>query len=109
MKISLLLSLLACGDKTETTSQSTANATTQTTEKASSSKTASAAKKGTRSALEKTSIPAPDDVAAAPADATNDDLQALALDDDNVKRFLEGNSIRKVIVVAGKLVNIVAN
>ena len=45
----------------------------------------------------------------APADATNDDLQALALDDDNVKRFLEGNSIRKVIVVAGKLVNIVAN
>ena len=70
MKISLLLSLLACGDKTETTSQNTANATTQTTEKASSSKTASAAKKGTRSALEKTSIPAPDDVAAAPADAT---------------------------------------
>ena len=45
----------------------------------------------------------------APADASNDVLEALALDDDNVKRFLEGNNIRKVIVVAGKLVNIVAN
>jgi leucyl-tRNA synthetase len=45
----------------------------------------------------------------APADAANDTLEALALDDDNVQRFLQGNNIRKVIVVPGKLVNIVAN
>lgn len=44
-----------------------------------------------------------------PADASNETLQTLALEDDNVQRFLQGNNIRKVIVVPGKLVNIVAN
>ena len=45
----------------------------------------------------------------APADAANEVLQALALEDDNVQRFLQGINIRKVIVVPNKLVNIVAN
>ncbi|HEY7775626.1 MAG TPA: leucine--tRNA ligase, partial [Kineobactrum sp.] len=36
-------------------------------------------------------------------------IEALALAQDNVQRFLEGITLRKVIVVPGKLVNIVAN
>ncbi|QJS98397.1 leucine--tRNA ligase [Dolosigranulum pigrum] len=40
---------------------------------------------------------------------SKDDLEALALSDDNIKAHLEGKTIRKVIVVPGKLVNIVAN
>jgi len=36
-------------------------------------------------------------------------LEAAALEQDNVQRFLEGVTVRKVIVVPGKLVNIVAN
>ncbi len=36
-------------------------------------------------------------------------LEALALQQPNVARFLEGVTVRKVIVVPGKLVNIVAN
>jgi leucyl-tRNA synthetase len=36
-------------------------------------------------------------------------IEAAALAQDNVKRFLEGVTVRKVIVVPGKLVNIVAN
>ena len=36
-------------------------------------------------------------------------IESLALDQQNVQRFLEGNTVRKVIVVPGKLVNIVAN
>ena len=36
-------------------------------------------------------------------------LESLALEQDNVQRFLEGVTVRKVIVVPGKLVNIVAN
>ena len=36
-------------------------------------------------------------------------LEALALQQPNVERFLEGVTVRKVIVVPGKLVNIVAN
>jgi leucyl-tRNA synthetase len=43
------------------------------------------------------------------ADATKDAIEAAALDHDNVKRFLEGVTVRKVIVVPGKLVNVVAN
>jgi len=43
------------------------------------------------------------------ADITKDALEALALEDENVQRFTEGNTIRKVIVVPNKLVNIVAN
>ncbi|MCR9106309.1 MAG: leucine--tRNA ligase [Gammaproteobacteria bacterium] len=43
------------------------------------------------------------------ADAANTELESMALEQDNVQRFLEGVTIRKVIVVPGKLVNIVAN
>ena len=45
----------------------------------------------------------------APADADKAAVEALALEQDNVKRFLDGVTVRKVIVVPGKLVNIVAN
>lgn len=45
----------------------------------------------------------------APVDAERSDIEALALDQDNVQRFLQGVSVRKIIVVPNKLVNIVAN
>ena len=38
-----------------------------------------------------------------------DDVEKLALEDSNVQRFTEGVTIRKIIVVPGRLVNIVAN
>jgi leucyl-tRNA synthetase len=44
-----------------------------------------------------------------PADADKEAVEAMAVDQDNVQRFLEGVTVRKVIVVPGKLVNIVAN
>ena len=44
-----------------------------------------------------------------PADISKADLETLALKNDNVVRFTEGNTVRKVIVVPGKLVNVVAN
>jgi leucyl-tRNA synthetase len=44
-----------------------------------------------------------------PAGLDNDTLQATALDCEKVRADLEGKTIRKVIVVPGKLVNIVAN
>ena len=44
-----------------------------------------------------------------PTGADKSALEASALAQENVKRFLEGVSVRKVIVVPGKLVNIVAN
>nr|WP_232059271.1 leucine--tRNA ligase [Kineobactrum salinum] len=44
-----------------------------------------------------------------PADADRAAVEAEALAQDNVQRFLDGVTVRKVIVVAGKLVNIVAN
>ncbi|MDX1736250.1 MAG: class I tRNA ligase family protein, partial [Halioglobus sp.] len=44
-----------------------------------------------------------------PADADKDALEAAALAQDNVQRFIEDVTVRKVIVVPGKLVNIVAN
>ena len=44
-----------------------------------------------------------------PASATREDVEANARANENVLRFTEGLSIRKVIVVPGKLVNIVAN
>jgi len=44
-----------------------------------------------------------------PVDIAQPDLEALALGDEHVRRFTEGLSIRKVIVVPRKLVNIVAN
>ena len=40
---------------------------------------------------------------------SKDALEKLALNDENVQRFTEGSTIRKVIVVPNKLVNIVAN
>ncbi len=43
------------------------------------------------------------------ADISKADLEALALENENVVRFTEGVSVRKVIVVPGKLVNVVAN
>ncbi|WP_445938597.1 leucine--tRNA ligase, partial [Pseudomonas sp.] len=44
-----------------------------------------------------------------PASASREDVEASARSNENVLRFTEGLSIRKVIVVPGKLVNIVAN
>ncbi len=41
------------------------------------------------------------------ADASEEDVRAAALADDNVQRFVSGQGIRKVIVVPGKLVNVV--
>jgi len=43
------------------------------------------------------------------ADISREDIEKIALTDENVQRFVEGNSIRKIIVVPGRLVNIVAN
>jgi leucyl-tRNA synthetase len=42
-----------------------------------------------------------------PADADRNEVEAAAMADDNVKRFVEGMAVVKVIVVPGKLVNIV--
>ena len=42
-----------------------------------------------------------------PADADRNEVEAAAMADDNVKRFVEGLAVVKVIVVPGKLVNIV--
>jgi leucyl-tRNA synthetase len=42
-------------------------------------------------------------------DAPKDQVETAALAEENVKRFTDGQTIRKVIVVPGKLVNIVAN
>jgi len=44
-----------------------------------------------------------------PADASRESVEASARANENVVRFTEGLTIRKVIVVPGKLVNIVAN
>ncbi len=43
------------------------------------------------------------------ADAGQEQVQALALENDNVKSHTDGKTIRKVIYVPGKLLNIVAN
>ncbi len=43
----------------------------------------------------------------APADATSDQVQAMALADPAAARWMEGKQVRKVIVVPGKIVNIV--
>ena len=42
-----------------------------------------------------------------PADANKDALKAAALADENVRRFIGDSELRKVIVVPGKLVNVV--
>lgn len=44
-----------------------------------------------------------------PADIGKADLEKLALENENVMRFTDGKTVRKVIVVPGKLVNVVAN
>lgn len=44
-----------------------------------------------------------------PADANKEALEKTAMEDERVKEQLEGKTIRKVITVPGKLVNIVAN
>lgn len=43
------------------------------------------------------------------ADAAQGDVEALALACEKVRPFTEGKTVRKVIVVPGRLVNIVAN
>jgi leucyl-tRNA synthetase len=43
------------------------------------------------------------------ADAEQDSVEKLALADENVSKFTDGKTIRKIIYVPGKLLNIVAN
>ena len=43
----------------------------------------------------------------APSDATRETLERMALADENVQRFIEDKTVRKVVVVPGKLVNVV--
>jgi leucyl-tRNA synthetase len=45
----------------------------------------------------------------APTDAGRDAVEQLALANDNVQRFVDGLTVRKIIVVPGKLVNVVAS
>ncbi|WP_042143062.1 leucine--tRNA ligase [Paucisalibacillus sp. EB02] len=42
-------------------------------------------------------------------DISKEDLEKKALDDESIHDWIEGKTIRKVVVVPGKLVNIVAN
>jgi leucyl-tRNA synthetase len=44
-----------------------------------------------------------------PTGASNADLEKAALADERIRELLAGKTIRKVIVVPGKLVNVVAN
>ncbi|MFD6208233.1 leucine--tRNA ligase [Peribacillus sp. NPDC060253] len=44
-----------------------------------------------------------------PTDTTKEKLQEIAMGDDAIKEQIDGKTIRKVIAVPGKLVNIVAN
>jgi leucyl-tRNA synthetase len=44
-----------------------------------------------------------------PADANRETLEQIAMDDNAVKEQIDGKTVRKVIAVPGKLVNIVAN
>jgi leucyl-tRNA synthetase len=43
----------------------------------------------------------------APVDATREELQRLALDEENIQKHVDNKALRKVIVVPNKLVNIV--
>jgi leucyl-tRNA synthetase len=43
------------------------------------------------------------------ADANKDAIEALAMENENVSKFIDGKTVRKIIVVPGRLVNIVAN
>lgn len=42
-------------------------------------------------------------------DASKDAIQEAAMSDEKIKEFIDGKNIRKVIVIPGKIVNIVAN
>ena len=42
-----------------------------------------------------------------PADAAEDAVKAAAMADENVQRFVGAQAVRKIIVVPGKLVNVV--
>ncbi|MBV1750417.1 MAG: hypothetical protein KUA39_02240, partial [Desulfarculus sp.] len=42
-----------------------------------------------------------------PADADDAALESAALSDEKVQKFIDGRPVKKVIVVQGKLVNIV--
>jgi len=44
-----------------------------------------------------------------PADSNKDALEQIAIDDSQVKEQIDGKTVRKIIAVPGKLVNIVAN
>lgn len=44
-----------------------------------------------------------------PADISKEDIEREALAQPHIQKFLEGVTVRKVIYVPGKLVNIVAN
>ncbi|WP_240620409.1 leucine--tRNA ligase, partial [Peribacillus acanthi] len=44
-----------------------------------------------------------------PVDATRENLEEIALGNDSVKEQIDGKTVRKIIAVPGKLVNIVAN
>ncbi|WP_435234713.1 leucine--tRNA ligase [Psychromonas sp. PT13] len=44
-----------------------------------------------------------------PADAQQDAVEKLGFADDNVSKFTDGKTVRKIIYVPGKLLNIVAN
>jgi leucyl-tRNA synthetase len=41
-----------------------------------------------------------------PASASHVEIEAMAMKDPNVTRWLEGRQVRKVVVVPGRLVNI---
>ena len=42
-----------------------------------------------------------------PLDASQDEAQAIAIKDENVSKYLEGQSIKKVIFVKNKLINFI--
>ena len=44
-----------------------------------------------------------------PAEASNEEVEAIALERDKVKEHIGDATVRKVIVVPGRLVNVVAN
>ena len=47
------------------------------------------------------------EIETAPADADNETLRAMALASARVQEFTEGKTVRNVIVVPGRLVNVV--
>ncbi len=44
-----------------------------------------------------------------PTDAARNELQEAALADSNVQRFVENREVQKIVVVPGRLVNIVVD